>query len=168
MKITEKTKLIALAHLKNGKTPRETSELLGISYSQALKLNKDLAKAEKNNTLQELFNLDEAAVEALLENVHTELAPAVEVLEGEIQPLKDKLNELSDEVSGARALEQELVESARRIAKQINANAISAPCIESILVMTEALTKLQTAFFAKQANVQVNNINSNFEKFLKD
>lgn len=168
MALEEKTKILALAHLKTGKKPKDVSELLDISYSQALKLNKELIKAEEQNRIHDLFDLEEAALETLLEKVSDELTPAIAVLEGDVELLNDTLDTVGKTAESAQLLEKELVDAATTLAKKITAQAISTSGTDSLLVLTEALAKLQTAFFAKGTNVQINNMNGNFEKYLKD
>ena len=168
MQINEKTKILALAHLKTGKKPKEVADLTDISYAQALQLKKDLAKAERQNNLQDLFNLEDATIETLLEKVSTELKPAIETLEGEVELFDDTLNQLSQSSDKAKLLESELTDAATLLAKKISALTLSTSGVDSVLVLTEALAKLQLAFFAKGTNVQINNMNGNFERYLKD
>lgn len=168
MALEERTKILALAHLKTGKRPKEVSDLLDISYSQALKLNKELTKAEERNNLQDLFNLEEAALNTLLEKVSDDLSPAIEVLEGGVERLDDMLANVGQNVEGMQILEKELTDAAIQLAKKITMQTVATSGTDSILILTDALAKLQTAFFAKGTNVQVNNMNGNFEKYLKD
>lgn len=167
--INQKVKLIALAHLKNGKKPREVSELLeDISYSMALKLKKDLEEAEANNSLLDLFSLDEATLDTLIENVQAELSEPVQTLTGEIQPLRDSLDSISEKAVSARLLEEQLNKSAITLARQIEARAIVSMSSDSLCELAEALAKLQSAFFAKGTNVQVNNFSDKFSEYLSD
>lgn len=168
MAIEEKTKILALAHLKMGKKPKEVSELLEISYAQALKLNKELIKAEQQNRVQDLFDLEEAALETLLEKVSDDLTPALHVLEGDVETLDNVLTTVGQNVEGMQLLEKELTDAAIQLAKKITAQAVATSGTDSLLILTDALAKLQTAFFAKGTNVQINNMNGNFEKYLKD
>lgn len=167
--LDEKTKILALARLKNGDKPRAISESLSISYATVLQLKKDLAKAEEQNLVHELFDLEPAVINTLLEKVHTELEPAVDILTGEVTPLNDELTAVSENVRGMQILEKELSDAATQLARKINAQAITTTSTDNLLALTEALAKLQTAFFAKGTNVQVNNVNANgFEKYLGD
>jgi len=166
--LTEKTKLIALAHLKVGKKPKEVADLLDMSYAQALKLNKELAKAEQQDNLQELFNLDEAALETLFEKVQTELTEPMQALTGEVLSVDESISQLSKSVEGLGILEKEMQDAAIVLVKKITVQATTSTTTDTILVLAEALAKLQGAFFAKGTNVQVNNINGSFEKYLRD
>lgn len=168
MAIKEKTKILALAHLKTGKKPKEVSELLEISYAQALKLNKDLIKAEQQGRIQDLFNLEEAALNTLFEKVSDELIPIVNTLEGDVLAANETLDSIAKGAEGLGILEKELQDAAITLAKRITAQAIATNGTDSLLSLTEALAKLQLAFFAKGTNVQINNMNGNFEKYLRD
>lgn len=168
MALEEKTKILALAHLKTGKKPKEVSDLLDISYAQALRLNKELIKAEEQNRVQDLFDLEEAALKTLLEKVSDDLTPAVQLLEGEVETLDDMLSTVGKNVEGIQLLEKELTDAAIQLAKKITTQAVASSGTDSLLVLTDALAKLQMAFFSKGTNVQINNMNGNFEKYLKD
>ena len=97
VKIDEQTKLVALAKIKLGQKPREVSDELGISYSQALRLSKDLTEAERKNATLELFDLPELTLQTLLKAVKENLAIPGEVfgieeaIEGEIANLQDEI-----------------------------------------------------------------------------
>ena len=167
MQLSDKTKIIALAHLKNGKRPKEVADLVeGLSYSQALTLKKELVEAEEQNTLLDLFSLDEATLETLLERTKEELTEESEgLIEGEV--IQASVKELARGIGAAQAMEETFSRAASSLAKKIESQALLATSADSLLVLAEALAKLQTAFFAKGTNVQVNNFNG-FESYLKD
>lgn len=166
--IPEKTKLLALAYLKNGMRPKQVADALdGLSYHQALKLRKELDEAEEQNTLAQLFSLDALALEALLDSVKQQMQPVEEQLTGELQTVEDAVNTLADKIHGAKVLEESLQKAATALAHQITAKALLASTPDSLLVLAEALAKLQSAFFAKGMNVQVNNYQQ-FDKYLTD
>jgi len=120
MKINERDKLIALAHLHSGKTAKEIPDLVpALSYPQALRLRKELEKAKEADTLQDLFNIEEAALNSLLEAVKDELTEATEALTGDLVPLDDAVGKLASNVEGMQLLERELSDSARIVVKQI-------------------------------------------------
>ena len=167
MQIPEKTKMLALAYLKNGMRPKQVADAIeGLSYSQALNLRKELELAEEQNTLTELFSLDKAALETLLESVKSRVTEdAGDLVEGEL--IEASIDKIASQVHGIQKLEESLNKAAIIMSQQIQAKAILANSPDSLLVLAEALAKLQLAFFAKGTNVQVNNI-QNFEQFLKD
>src|SRR5690606_23259687 len=93
MKLSEHDKLIALAHLHAGKSPRQVEELCSnISYAQALRLRKELDEAIRTNSLSEIFNLGEAALENLLSRVQEDLEDPVRELTGDVISLKEEMN----------------------------------------------------------------------------
>ena len=167
--IDENTKLYALAHLKNGKPPKEVSEMFkDISYAQALKLKKELNKAEHTNKLHTLFNMEEAALQTLLSKSQEELVDAVAVLEGDVEVAAEAVDRLSAGIQGMGILEKELQDAAVQVTKKIAIAAVTVTTAESLVTLADALAKLQNSFFAKGTNVQVNNINGSFEKYLSD
>ena len=170
MKISERDKLIALAHLHAGKTAKEIPDLVpDISYPQALRLRKELEKAKDADQLQALFDLEGAALESLLSSVKDELSEAAEALTGDYLPLEDAIGKVASNVEGMQLLERELSDSARTVVKQIKIAAGATTSTESLLILSEALSKLQTAYF-KSSNVQIANLGGGggFEKFLSD
>ena len=161
----DKTRLLALANLKLGKSPRETSETVGISYASAVSLRKELAEAELRNTVLDLFNMEQAAFEALLDAARAQLEPAVE---GELITQKEvdqSIETVANQVKGLGILEEEFQKTAVNVVRQINLMVITTNSADTVLALAEALAKLQTAFFAKGTNVQVNNFGQNGKRF---
>lgn len=168
MNLTDRERLIALAHLKTGKTPKQTSELCSVSYAQALNLNKKLVEAEKRNTVLELFNLKEAALETLLESVQSQLSEASTDL-AIVDELTGEVSELREEFANLSMLDKEMQDAATELTKKIKVQAVLSTEISTLLVLAEALSELRKAFFATGTNIQVNNLNSdNFQKYLSD
>lgn len=163
----EQTRLLALARLKVGVKPIVVSEECGISYSQALKLKKDLADAEEKNTMAELVRMDDAAFEVLLDTVRTQLADPAKAL-GLTEELEGELMSLTEGMTSNKKLEKELVDAAAVLATKIRQMAVLANNSDTVLVLAEALAKLQSSFFAKGTNVQINQTGNNFETFLRD
>jgi len=147
----EQTRLLALAHLKNGKTPSETAELMHISYAAALKLKKELLAAEETNSIQSLFSLDKAALNILLESVTRQLSPAIEAFKvGEL--VDREVTELTKGINGAKLLSQDLQEAASELTKRITLTAAIASNSETLLTLADALCKLQMAFKGNELN----------------
>lgn len=164
----EKTRLLALAHLKLDKKPKEVAELLDIAYAKVVRWRKELEEAERRDAIADLFNLDEATLETVLEAAKNELEPHAlqltdkEVLEGELQSIKEG-------VKSGQLLEAELSEAATTLTKRISVLAAGATQAETVVMLAKALSDIQTSFFAKGTNVQVNNFGgNNFEEFLRD
>lgn len=166
MQLSEQTKLIALAYLKQGMKPKEVAEEANMSYSQALKLSKQLVEAERRDAVLELFNVEEAVMDQLLEAVKNNddllsILPQ-ETLSGELETFKEAAN-------GLGMLDREMQDTALELTKRIKILAVTSTNADTISSLSESLAKLQTAFFAKGANVQVNNFNSaEYEKYLRD
>lgn len=169
MRLSEKDRLVALAYLHQGKSPKEVEQLCpGISYAQALRLRKELTEAEETNSIRQLFDISEAAIDTLLESVQNQLAESVEILVGDDITLRDELNNLGNDIKESQILKAELAKAATTIVKRIGLQAATANSSETLKDLADALAKLQTAYF-KTNNLQIANFNDStgFEKFLK-
>ena len=162
----EQTRLLTLAHLKNGKKPADAAELTGITYASALKLRKELHAAEERNRILELFKLDEAALDILLESVRKQLMPAIEAF-GIGELVEEEIKDLTKGIDGGKLLNQEFQASARTLANKITSAAITANNSDTILQLAEALCKLQNAFFGQEANPSNHLPATSFEQHLK-
>lgn len=165
--LDEKTKLMALAHIKAGRKPKDVAELLNISYSQALRLSKDLSEAERRGDVQSLFRLDEAALDTLIESAKSELAVPEELatskaIEGQLEDIKEGLQGLDE-------LDTAMQEAAGALTKRLKTLSSTATQPDTILMLARALSELRNSFFAKGSNVSLNNFdNKSFEDFLRD
>lgn len=164
----EQTRLLALAHLKNGKKPVDTADIMGISYAACLKLRKELLAAEKRDKILELFDLDKAALGILLESVSKQLQPAIEAfnigeaVEGEVQ-------DLSKRIDGGSLLNQELQQAGSALANKITSVATVATSADTIITLAKALCELQTAFYGNSNNNSVGALPAtSFEKHLRN
>jgi hypothetical protein len=163
----EQTRLLSLAHLKNGKKPADTAELMGISYAACLKLRKELLAAEKRDRILDLFNLDKAALGILLDSVSKQLKPAIEAfdigkaVEGEVE-------DLSKRIDGGSLLNQELQEAGSALANKITSVATVATNADTIMALAKALCELQNAFCGKTNNGVGALPATSFEKHLRN
>jgi len=167
--LSQKSRLIALAKLVNGTTPKDVSEEMDdISYGQAIKLSKELKRAQEKNDLEQLFRMPEDSREMLFAAVRDSLEADL----GGLVPtttLEGELLSLDEKVTGLAMLDGELQKSALTIARRINILASANADVSSLSILTDSLAKLQTAFFAKGTNVQVNNYNeTRFGSLLRD
>lgn len=167
VKLDEKTKLMALAHIKAGRKPKEVADLLDISYSQALRLSKDLSEAERRGDIQSLFRLDEAALDTLIESAKSELAIPEELATS--SAIEGELDDLRESLQGLDELDTAMQEAAGALTKRLKTLSSSATQPDTILMLARALSELRNSFFAKGANVSLNNFDSKtFEDFLSD
>lgn len=142
----EQTRLLCLAHLQNGIKPAEAAEKVGVSYGTALKLKKQLHDAEQRDKILELFRLDKAALEILLESVEKQLEPAIDAF-GIGELVKAETHELAEGITGGQMLNTELQESATTLSRKIGSVAAASNNAETILSLAKALCELQKAFF---------------------
>ena len=161
------TRLLALAHLKNGKKPSDTAEITGITYAAALKLKKELHAAEEKNAILSLFQLNEAALEILLSSVRQQLMPILEAFDVEDQ-IDGEIQTITNGVSGGKLLNEDFQASARAISNKITTVALTANNAETILSLAKALCELQQAFFGKETVPSGNLPMSSFEQHLRN
>ena len=149
----QQTKLLALAHLKNGLTATEVSNLeeLDITYARTLKLKKQLHEAERTDSILGLFELNEAALEILLDSVKANLTPAIEAF-GIGELVDEEVKELSKSINGGKLLDREMQFAATAIAKKIAQTAVISNNAETVLALAKALSELQIAFFGNGAH----------------
>ena len=163
----EPTRLLTLAHLKNGTKPADVAELTGVSYAAALKLKKELYAAEERNAVLQLFKLDKAALEILLDSVRKQLTPAIEAF-GIGELVDSEVQTITNGVEGGKLLNQELQDSASAIANKITSAALTANSAETILQLSKALCELQRAFFGNDSAPSGNLPISSFEQHLRN
>jgi hypothetical protein len=163
----EQTRLLTLAHLKNGSKPADAAELTGISYASALKLKKELHAAEERNSILQLFKLDKASLEILLDGVKKQLIPAIEAFDME-EEVNGEVQKLTNGIDGGKLLNQEFQDSASAIANKITITAMAANNAETILLLSKALCELQRAFFGGDSAPASGLPISSFEQHLKN
>lgn len=163
----EQTRLLALAHLHNGTKPADVAELTGISYASSLKLRKELHAAEERDRIHDLFKLDKAALNILLDSVRKQLVPAIEAFNvGEA--VEAEVDRLADSIDGGQLLDRQLQESASAIANKITSVAMAASNADTLLSLSKALCELQRAFFAPDSASPNHIPLTSFEQHLKD
>lgn len=162
----EQVRLLTLAHLKNGMKPADAAELMGISYAATLKLRKELLAAEKKDKILQLFQLDKAALEILLDSVTKQLTPAIEAF-GIGEAVEGEVQNLTERIDGGSMLNQELQEAGSALANKIKLTATVATSADTVLSLAKALCELQNAFMGDKGGVGALPATS-FEKHLRN
>jgi hypothetical protein len=163
----EQTRLLALAHLHNGTKPADTAELTGISYASAIKLRKELHAAEQKDRIRDLFKLDKAALDILLDSVRKQMVPAIDAF-GVGDAVEKEVNGIAKGIEGGQLLDQQFQESASAIANKITSVAMASSNADTLLSLSKALCELQRAFFAPDSASPSNIPLSSFEQHLKN
>lgn len=162
----EQTRLLTLAHLKNGMKPADAGELMGISYAACLKLRKELKAAEEKGKILQLFALDRAALEILLESITKQLIPAIDAFDiGEL--VESEVHNLSDRIDSGSMLNQELQSAGSALANKIRTAGTISNSADTILALSKALCELQRAFNGDTGGIGALPATS-FEKHLRD
>lgn len=162
----DSTKAAILGRLMNGEAPRVIAESMDdVSYPQVLALRRKLKKAEEENTVAELINLPEAALQQLKQTM-ADNAPSIP-LQGEIVA---EAAEIIDNVQALKVTERSMAKAADVIAKQIELKAASTTNTDTLALLGETLAKMYSAMYGKsaiQVNTQINN-GDGFESMLTD
>ena len=161
------TEAIILAKLKLGETPRQIEDSLkDVSYSQVLGLRKKLKEAEETDTLLELFKLDKVAFETLLETVRTNMADIASVVDNKV--LEGELTTLKDTLSSLDRLNEEANKAGTELVRQIRTLALLTQEPNTLVMLSEALATINTSFFPKQVNMQVQHSDTSFAHLLEE
>lgn len=166
--LSDTDKAVIITKLLEEQEPKHIAESMEhVSYPQVLRLRRQLEEAQKTNTVHELMNLDDAAMEMLKSSVQSQQATLAAPLAGE---LISKTEEVIDNVKLMKSAEAASAKTAEVIFKQIELRAAVTTSSDTLLVLAEASSKLHTALFGKsgiQINTQVN-AGGGFESMLTD
>lgn len=153
-----------LVRLIDGDEPKEIAGELGIAYATVLRWKRELRTAQEEDKVTSLVAASYDAIDDLaagvLADVPDEALPAVTTaVEGVISS-----------VTGLKRLETELQGTAVLINNRIRFMTSSANSVGDIVELTNAVAKLQDAFFGKgtTVNVQQNVEGDAYSSFLGD
>lgn len=133
----------AVSLMMQGVSPAEIAEQLDISRSTVVRWHSEFKRHKDAGTLDKLVSLSDLAI--------VEAACNVE--------LPELIQEAKLKVSGLQVLDMTLQNTALNLANRINSMAMSASGSDELVTLTDALCKLQNAFFNSnkvQVNVQNN------------
>ena len=137
--------------LINGDEPQEIANDMDITVSKVTRCKKDITEAQEEGRVQQLLELPDYALDRLSKEAkHLDLPPemAGEVIE--------HMDGIVDGVKGLQKLEHDLQDTAIYLNGKIKNMARLAENVGELNELVDALAKLQNAFFAKGAVVQVN------------
>jgi len=163
----EKEKQVALIRLIDKEDEQVIANDLDVSYATVIRWKNELEKAQEDDKVNELLQLDKRALDYLAQNSKDLDVP--DELQTQVGELVD---ELTDGVKGLARLEEDLQSSAAFMNTRIKAMAVSATTVGEISELTDALCKLHSTFFNKGTNVQIlNQVNGDgqaYAQFLGD
>ncbi len=144
-----------LVRLNQGDEPADIARELGVTQAKVYRWRSELKRAR-----------EEDAVAALM-SAHADILD--DVIQGVLvgQPeAEEQASELKASVSGLNSLDKELQGTARKLNNHIAIMAAAASQVGEITELTKALCDLQSAFFGKgtQINIQ-NNIDTGSESY---
>ena len=163
--MTNENKHIAYIRLLSDEDPKIIAADLNVPYATILRWKADVTLAQENDTVSQLIQLSAKALDTIMATAKAdfpeELTAAVDA----------EIKHVIDGAKGLQKLETGLQDTAVFVNNRIRAMAAIATTVSEISELTDALCKLQSAFFGKgtivQVNTQVNNGASVYEN-LKD
>lgn len=146
-------KLQVFGLFKMGKSSREISnEIEEVSYAKCLKWKKELEDAERTKEVVTLLQ----AEDTLIKNVVNETKEQLEQLGAETEALEGELQSGTNKIETYKQLNENLNKTAIKLSTKISNLTPLLTDVGEVLVLTEALCKLQVAFFNKDTfNVNV-------------
>jgi len=144
-------KLKAFGSFKTGSSAREVSEELEIPYAKALKWKKQLSEAEEDGEVANLVEADAVLIHRVAEEVKEELV----ALGADANAIEGELQKAGDKIEAYKILNEKLNLTAVRLADRINSMAGTVSETGELKDLVDALSSLQTSFFAKGTNVAV-------------
>lgn len=158
------SKYLGLVRLIDGEKPKDIAADLGVAYATVLRWRTELKDARENQTVTTLLSMSKDVLDDLaagiLVDTPNELQEAVsEELEAAIKGL-----------TALQRLESELQGTAVLINNRIRFMTASANSVGEVVELTNAVAKLQDAFFGKgtTVNVQQNIEGDGYSSFLGD
>lgn len=152
--MSEQTKFEIITRLLNGENASDLSASTGVSYPTILRYKRELKEAQENDSVEKLVGLEKSVLTELIGEVKkkaesTMLMPIVE----------DMLEKVEINASTLVNLQDEFKHTASVLNTRIRLATAVVTHVSELEVLTDALCKLQNAFFNKnttQVNVQNN------------
>lgn len=147
----------AVTRLEAGDDPTTIADELNISKSTLLRWKREYAEAKEAGTLAELIDIDTMVI--------TKAGELMDLPPEEVQTVVKKMD-------NHQKLSEELNKTALAVVAQVKSTILSAEHISQLSEAAEILCSIQTAFFAKGTQVNVQNNfgegNSKYGSFLND
>lgn len=159
-------KYLIISRLANDEKPKDIAEALDVSYGKVLRVRSEFNQAKEAGTIDELVNMDQVMLDKLLNqaasDVPAELSAAADDAVANVSKAKGVLD----------AFQGDLVVTATYVTTRIKSMASSVDHVAEIVDLSDALCKLQTAFFNSnktQVNIQNNTGGgASYGEFLSD
>lgn len=143
----DQTKLEAISKIHAGAKLVDLVTELGVPYPKLLKWRKELKEAEETGTVSSLIDIEAVVVQEIADTIQQEL---LDIAPDEAEAIEGEVTSTVKGISGLQLLDKQIQTTAitltRRIGELVDGRELDS---REILVLTEALTKVQTAFFNK-------------------
>ena len=147
----EEEKLKALGLFKAGYNAKEISRELGVPYPKVRDWKVDAEKISSQADLEAILDVDTVVLHELADTVRDKFEELAEG-SGEI------VTQVIEKVDNLQALQVDLQNSGVLLVERVNDLICECKNPNDLLTLVEAIARLQTAFFAKGANVNVLNV----------
>jgi len=150
----EDKKYPAMGLIKAGETNAAIAQKLEVPVSTITKWRKSVESIETKEDLAGFLNVDKEILHRIADHVKEELTEELDTpVAGEL------VDDIVTQMDEMQELNLELIQVGRKLTDKIRSMTRSIQNESELMVLVEALTKLQNAFFAKGANVNVLNVN---------
>lgn len=146
-------KLSAIGLLSDGLSAKEVARQLKVPYSTVLKWKPEIELLETREDVETVLNIDKVVLHELADTVRDKLEDVAEGAGELVDSVMARIDTLT-------ILEGNLQNSALGLIKKLDELVEKVAYPEDLLTLVDAISKLQTAFFAKGANVNVLNMPS--------
>lgn len=154
------SKYQALVRLFDGEQPKAIAADLDISYATVLRYKRELSTAQDEGKVNSLLANEEGVLQNMASQALADLPD--ELQEGALI----EATAVIDGVIGLQRLEADLQQTASKINCRIRLMCGTAEQVSELVDLTDALCKLQNAFFGKGTQVLIqNNVNGGSESY---
>ena len=147
----QSSKYLALVRLLDGEEAKAIATDLDVSYGTVLRYKRELNAAEDEGKVNSLLAAEQSVLDNIASNVVTDLP--VQAQEGAAEEAAAVLTG----VVGLKRLEGDLQHTAHAINTRIRLMTSTVESVHDIVDLSDALCKIQNAFFGKGTQVNIQN-----------
>ena len=157
------TKAQVIAKLADKEEPRNIADELELSLSAVLRVKTEYDSARANNTVSQLINMDEHALNVI-----------GKTLAGGTSDVEQRASELIEEIMPLKKLQNNLVDTAELLTSRLRLTIAATDDVDDLRVASTILADLNRSFFndaQTQVNIQNNygnNGDTSYGEFLND
>lgn len=135
-----------LVRLNQGDEPKDVADDLGVSLAKVIRWRTELKRATETDAVAKLLAAEAEVIDDVVAGVLVQQPEA-----------EEKLKDLTKGVAGLKSLDTALQETAMQLNKYIFHQAAAASNVGELSELTTALCALQSAFFGKGTQINIQN-----------